>query len=189
MRFGTTARIAAGLAVVGIVVAVNQMSGPKTPRVLGNKITACHVGGNRVALGPQRADAQTLTVTVLHGKAVAALVPPVRLEPGAGRTAAPEAKPAASVSLGAARSTRKGVATLTVHLANASDCPIEFSNVRVTARRTASAVEAITATFSGVDKVLVRPGRSAKSRVTIDVKTDGSWAFNASATADVGASG
>ena len=186
MRFGTSARIAAGLAVIAVVVAVNQIHGPNAPHVLGAKLTPCAVDGARVTSGPRRIQATTLTVTVLHGKAVAALVPPVRLNPN--ETPAPVAKPAAALAMGAAKSSHKGVAILTVRLTNSSDCSVAFSKVTVTARRTASAIESSSAKFSGADRVVVKPGHFAKSQVSLDVKTDGSWEFNASATADVGAS-
>ena len=185
MRFGTSARIAAGLAVIAVVVGVNQIRGPKSPQVLGTKFAPCVVDGARVTSGPRRIEATTLTVTVLHGKAVAALVPPVKLNPN--ETPASEAKPAATLVMGVAKSSHKGIATLTVRLTNASDCSITFDNVTVTARRTASSIESNHATFSGVDHVGVKAGHSAKSQVTLDAKTDGSWQFNASATADVGA--
>ena len=184
MRFGTSARIAAGLAVVAVVVAVNQISAPK-PRVLGTKITACRVDGTLVSTGPSRVVAEPLTVTVLHGKPAAALVPPVKVTPNA--TPPTEATQAATISLGAAKTAGKGRARLTVRVANLSDCPIAFDGVTVTARRTSSAVESTVAIFGNDSRVLVRAGRSVKSTVELDVARDGSWAFNASATTDVGA--
>jgi len=180
-RFGTTTRIALALAVVAAVVAVDHLTAPNLPRVLGQKLTRCSVGGEQIAVGPRRLDAEGLSVAVRDGKPGAVLAPPFKVTPGARSSS-----PAATLGLGVRRGGR-GTLAATVVVQNATTCTVAVGSVRVWARLTPSAPEVVAVTFGGRSRVLLSPGRSVTGRVLLPAATDGTWLVEASASADVGA--
>jgi hypothetical protein len=181
-RITPLVRIGIALGIVAIVVGVNQVSSPKpNPRVLGTKVSNCKAGGVIVPLGVRKLRADVLSVSVVKGKPAAVLVPPVKLGPGQTQPVAP-----ARISLGV-RGSKPGTMNATVTVENASSCPVTFTAVQVSARRTASAVDSVLVSFGGRDRVVLEPGHRANGRASLPAKTDGTWSVEATATADVGA--
>jgi hypothetical protein len=179
---GTPARVGLGLAVVALVVGLNQLSSPKPPsRVLGTKISRCTVGGVVVPLGPRQVRTDDLSVSIVKGKLASVLAPPLKLAPGQAVPAAP-----AQISIGV-RGSKPGTMNATVTVENTGSCPVTFTAVRVSARRSAAAVDSVLVSFGGRDRVVLERGHRATGRASLPANADGSWTVDATATADVGA--
>jgi hypothetical protein len=181
-RIATPVRIGIALGIVAVVVGVNQVSSEKpNPRVLGTKVSNCKAGGVIVPLGVKKLRSDTLSVSIVKGRPASVLVPALKLGPGQTQPAAP-----VRISLGV-RGTKPGTMNATVTIENATSCPVTFSAVQVSARRTASAVDSVLVSFGGRDRVVLEPGRRASGRASLPARTDGTWTVDATATADVGA--
>ena len=182
MAVGNPVRIAIALSAIAAVVGFNQMSQrPSKPAVLGTKISHCKVGQTSVPLGVRQVHAEALSVSIVKGKPASILVPPVKLSPGQVQPLVP-----VRITLGV-RGSKPGALNATVTVENATSCPVTFTAVQVSARRTASAVDSVLVSFGGRDRVVLDPGRRATGRASLPARTDGSWKVNAVATADVGA--
>jgi len=178
---GTTTRIAAAMAAVAIVVAVNQVSKP-TPRVLGERITRCAIDDAPVALGSRTLRADRLSVSVRDGRPVSVLVPPLKFTPGTVEIAQP-----ATIAIGV-RGAKPGIMTATVVVENPSSCPIAVDSARVSARRGSASAVVMPVAFGGRKRVVLEPGGRATGRASIPASEDGIWSVDATASADVGAS-
>jgi hypothetical protein len=175
-------RVGLGLALIALVVGVNQLSSPKSPpRVLGTKISHCTVAGVVVPLGARQVRAEALSVSIVDGKPASVLAPPLKLAPGRSQAGVP-----ARISVGV-RGSKPGTMNATVTVENTSSCPVTFTAVQVSARRSAAAVDSILVSFGGRDRVVLEPGHRATGRASLPANTNGSWTVDATATADVGA--
>jgi hypothetical protein len=179
---GNPVRIGIALAAVAAVVGVNQLTHrSSTPAVLGTKVSNCKVGETVVPLGARQVRAEVLSVSIVDGKPASVLAPPVKLTADGVQPVVP-----VRISLGV-RGSKPGTMNATVTVENASSCPVTFTAVQVSARRTASAVDPVPVSFGGRDRVVLEPGRRATGRASLPAKADGSWKVDATAMADVGA--
>lgn len=175
---GPTARIAAGLMAIALVVAFNQTSKPRTS-VLGTKVRRCEVDGVPVAQGPRVVKAESATASIRGGRAGAVLVPPVKLKPGAAEAPRP-----VTLALGI-RAESPGTLIVTALVENHATCPVAVQPIQVTARHGATVLERIADLGGG--SVTLDPGKSVAAITHVPAEADGSWKFDASTTADVGA--
>jgi hypothetical protein len=179
---GNPVRIAIALSAIAAVVGVNQLTHrPSKPAVLGTKVSNCKVGATVVRLGARQVRAEGLSVSIVKGRPASVLVPPVKVTPGQVQRVEP-----VRISLGV-RGSKPGAMNATVTVENASSCPVTFTAVQVSARRTASAVDSVLVSFGGRDRVVLEPGSRATGRASLPANADGSWKVDATATADVGA--
>lgn len=183
MPIGNRERIVAALVVIAAVVAVNQTTRRGGSAVLGIKQTRCSVDAAQVTTGVRAIRAARLSVNVAKGKPASALVPPVKLSPGA-----PEpAKPPLTLELGVTPA-GKGRITVVTSIRNDSDCSVAVAGVMVSARRGTATPSLTRVGFGGRERVVIAPGKRATARTTIPVPRDGAWVFDVTASADVGAS-
>jgi hypothetical protein len=178
---GPTARIAAGLLAIALVVAFNQTSG-RSPSVLGTKVERCEVDGTSVALGPRAIYAEPLSLEVRNGKLLSALLPAKKVTPGATQ----DAPVPLLVAIGV-RDAGKGRLAATVRFDNLSSCPIAVQDTHLSARRAGAVALDRSVDFGGRSRVVIDPGKHATARVVIPAG-DGSWTVVATAAADIGAS-
>ena len=185
MAIGNTGRIAAGLVVVAVVVAlnVNRASHRAGPAVLGTKVTRCSVDTRRIATGVRAVRAQQLSVTVRDGKPGGVLIPPLKVGPG---TPAPDIAPV-SIELGVTSAGKGRMSALTV-VRNSTDCPIAITAVRVSARQGTAAATQSLVVFGGRERVVIAPGRDVRGRTMLPAGRDGTWLVDATGSADIGAS-
>ena len=186
LRSAPFARAALAVAVIAIVVAVNQISvRERSSQVLGLKVERCSVvdntGATRVDTGSRVVVAEPLTVRVARGVPGASLTPPTKITPGAAEQVLP-----VSVSLGLRGSGARRVA-VTMTVRNLSDCPIAVSVGRIAAKVGTSPVSVIAVRFGGHDRVILQEGEGATGRAVVPVEKDGTWRVEGSTFADVGA--
>jgi hypothetical protein len=178
------ARVVLPLAVVGIVVAVNQTTvGGRSSRVLGLKVERCTVGGEVVPVttGARIVRADRLTLAVAQGRPGATLAPPTKLKPGATGAVAP-----VTVTVGL-RSTGPRRLALTMIVRNLTDCPAAVSVGRITAVHGSDPASVVAVTFGGRDRVIVPSGARTVGHADLPVERDGNWRIDGSAYADIGA--
>src|SRR6059036_1454435 len=92
LRTAPFARVVIPLAVVAIVVAVNQMTiAGRSSRVLGLKVERCTVAGEVVstATGTRIVRAESLSLGIAKGRPGAVLAPATKVTPGVAEEVAP----------------------------------------------------------------------------------------------------
>jgi hypothetical protein len=175
-----TARIAAGLLAIALVVVFNQTSRPTT--VLGAKIERCDVGGAPVTVGSRTLAAQAVSATVRKGKVAALLIEPEKITP----RGVPLLRPL-TFALGL-RVTKPGTIDVTVLAENLSSCSIALDPVRVNLQRGDDPIVGKIVRLGGADRTVLAPGKRVRARVLLPLAGDGPVSVRAVGSADVGAS-
>jgi hypothetical protein len=183
-KLGLMKRVLASLAVVGGVVAVNQLAfDQKQAAVLGEKVVRCAVAGG-TAITPGRIAISEpdgpFTVRIESGRIASILTRPLKITPGS--VVAPSA---ASFVISSIR-VENGALVADVSVANRTNCPASLGSANVTARHDTKGARVSAVRFDGDTDPVVAAGDRATGRISIPLAGDGVYEVSATGSAEIG---